>query len=680
MPSPTVVAMNRLWSRATAIAATALLASAIVTAPATAVEDETAAGFETVLRDTNDYREAHGLERLVHDPALSAVAQAWAEQMAADYNATRDISTAFRHNPNMPSQVPSGWQSVGENIAWNMGYPSPYEHLMAQWKASPAHNTNMLTERWTSIGIGTYQDSFGGTWGVQVFGDYGTPSAIPDPGAAVIDLDDISYSGTAACVVLVREPAGSDFFTQCGSRLGNAFVFSDVPPGSYSARVLDAGGGTLYSGWPGGSFTVASDNLNGLPQVGVSVSTYPVACVDGRLQKGGVTWTYGDFGGDTASEIAQSQAGISSVVVTQNGSTITGADDAVEGPVNVTVTMKTGFRMAPAYLAGKTVDIKGNIVTFRENVAASGTPCGPRIFPDGITRLYGGSRYDTAAAVSAEFPSGVPAVFIASGENFPDALSAAAAAAHLNGPLLLTSPSTLPSSVLAEVKRLKPGHIYIAGGTGAVSTSVANALAAVAPVTRFGGADRYSTGLQISKGTFTSSSSVILASGRAFPDALAATGVAGKLDAPVILVDGNQSSVPAAVLTELQRLGTNDVIIAGGAGAISSGIESQLRRSGFTVSRFGGTDRYQTAALLNTAFFTPSETDTYVLANGVNFPDGLAGSALAGRIDAPLYTTMPNCMPKSVKTSITNLGTTKSVVLGGTAVLSNAAAQKTACP
>ncbi len=224
----------------------AALLSAFLSVPAVASQDETSSGFETVLRGTNDYRKLNGVDRLVHDPRMSAVAQAWAERMAADYASSGDLNAAFRHNPNMSTQVPSGWESVGENIAMNGGYSQPYDRLLAQWRLSPGHNANMLNSRWTHIGIGTYQDDTGRTWGVQVFGDYGDPALIPNPVDAAVDLDNLTFSGTAGCVVLVRQPANTEFFRQCGPRPGNAYVFSDVPASSYSFRVLAPGGTVLY--------------------------------------------------------------------------------------------------------------------------------------------------------------------------------------------------------------------------------------------------------------------------------------------------------------------------------------------------------------------------------------------------------------------------------------------------
>lgn len=303
----------------------------------------------------------------------------------------------------------------------------------------------------------------------------------------------------------------------------------------------------------------------------------------------------------------------------------------------------------------------------------------PKSFSSGVTRLAGASRYETAVKVSQQYAPGVPAVYVATGSNFPDALSAASAAAYVGGPLLLTDSTSLPAAVKTEIQRLKPAKIFVVGGTNAVSASVEKTLKAIAPVTRYGEADRYSTGLKIVNGAFKSAETAIIATGRSFPDALAATGVAGKEKAPVILVDGVQSTVTSATLTTLKNLGVKNIVITGGTAVVSSGIESQLKKSGYQVKRYGGADRYATAALINSAYFPEGSTDTMFVATGSNFPDALAGAALAGRMGAPLYITDARCTPASISYSILSLNPSKVAVLGGPTVVSDAAAQNKTC-
>ncbi len=299
-------------------------------------------------------------------------------------------------------------------------------------------------------------------------------------------------------------------------------------------------------------------------------------------------------------------------------------------------------------------------------------------FAVGTTRLAGASRIDTAIAASKHYHPGVSAVFIATSTNFPDALSAAAASALVGGPLLLTDPASLPAAVLTEVKRLEPARIYVVGGAGAVSAKVFNALAAVKRPERLQGSDRYATGLAVVTATFQSATTAFIATGATFPDALAATGAAGASHSPVILVDGNKATVSSATLDLLGNLGVTDVAIAGGTGVVSSSIETQLRTSGRNVIRYGGGDRYSTAAVVNAAFFSPG-TDTAFLATGTAFPDALAGAALAGRLGAPLYITQPACMPDVTRSALAALGNVKTVVMGGTGAVSAASAAGLGC-
>ena len=93
---------------------------------------------------------------------------------------------------------------------------------------------------------------------------------------------------------------------------------------------------------------------------------------------------------------------------------------------------------------------------------------------EGVTRLAGGDRYSTSAAVSTgTFASG-QTVFIATGRNFPDALGGGPVAGIVPGPLLLVPGSSLPASVAAELERLDPDRVVILGGTGVVTEGVLN--------------------------------------------------------------------------------------------------------------------------------------------------------------------------------------------------------------
>ncbi|QEO13855.1 hypothetical protein FLP10_05025 [Agromyces intestinalis] len=297
----------------------------------------------------------------------------------------------------------------------------------------------------------------------------------------------------------------------------------------------------------------------------------------------------------------------------------------------------------------------------------------------GFTRLSGGDRYETAVAIARRYEPGVAVAYVAAGTDFPDALSAAAAAALAGGPLLLTPTGALPARVRAELKRLAPAQIRVVGGPAAVGATVQADLARIAPVKRLGGADRYATGLAVVNAAFRKADHAIIATGRTFPDALAASGAAGARRAPVVLVDGTRSAVDAKVTEALARLGVTSVTIAGGPGAVSAGIQTQLERAGLHVTRYGGADRYETAALITRGFFSAGSADSAFLATGADFPDALAGAALAGKLAAPLNITLRSCAHPAIADAIDQIGAPNRFVLGGAAVVSDAAAANARC-
>ncbi len=109
----------------------------------------------------------------------------------------------------------------------------------------------------------------------------------------------------------------------------------------------------------------------------------------------------------------------------------------------------------------------------------------------------------TAAGSADAAAPGEQVVYVATGENFPDALAAAPAAALGRAPILLVAKDSIPTATADELMRLDPDRIVIVGGTGVISPAVETALGAYAPtVDRIAGADRYQTAAEISKATF----------------------------------------------------------------------------------------------------------------------------------------------------------------------------------
>jgi outer membrane protein assembly factor BamB len=194
----------------------------------------------------------------------------------------------------------------------------------------------------------------------------------------------------------------------------------------------------------------------------------------------------------------------------------------------------------------------------------------------GASRIAGRSRYDTAAALSASaFDAPPPVAYVTTGVGFPDALAGAAAAALRGGPVLLVQRDTIPPETADELQRLKPASIVVLGGTGAVSTTVANQLSSYsAAVTRASGADRYATATALSRVTFPAGAPLVyIATGTDFPDALAGGIAAAAAKAPLLLVPGR--CLPSSVRDELDRLGTTNLVLLGGDRIVSAAVASR---------------------------------------------------------------------------------------------------------
>ncbi|MFB2586720.1 cell wall-binding repeat-containing protein [Herbiconiux liukaitaii] len=302
--------------------------------------------------------------------------------------------------------------------------------------------------------------------------------------------------------------------------------------------------------------------------------------------------------------------------------------------------------------------------------------------PAGPDRVSGADRYEVAVNISKRaYPSGAFTVFVATGANYPDALSAGPAAARLNAPLLLTPSDALPSGVRAEIERLQPVRIVVVGGPNSVSGAVLDQLKSIQPNTeRIDGADRYEVSRSLSEYAFIShTETAYVATGANFPDALSAGAAAATAYGPVLLVNGGASSLDAATIDTLTTLGVKNVVIAGGPNSVSPGVEASLASvSGITsVVRDGGADRFAASANINLRAF-PTAGRAF-LATGLKFPDALAGSAWAGAIGAPLYVVNSSCVPQVTLAAMSAQGVTHVTLLGGPATLTTPVESLTPC-
>ena len=171
-------------------------------------------------------------------------------------------------------------------------------------------------------------------------------------------------------------------------------------------------------------------------------------------------------------------------------------------------------------------------------------------------RIAGADRYDTAVQVARQISPTPGLVLLATGLNFPDALSAGAVAGSFDGPntqpadnavVVLSADNSLPAvtgKYLAglESSATKPVFVGVGG-------SATNALASAGLPDSFGvvGKDRYETAVLMAKSLFPGAYTYGVATGGNWPDALAGSAMLGVVGAPLLLT--NPTTVNPTVLS-----------------------------------------------------------------------------------------------------------------------------------
>lgn len=195
-----------------------------------------------------------------------------------------------------------------------------------------------------------------------------------------------------------------------------------------------------------------------------------------------------------------------------------------------------------------------------------------------IARAAGPNRFATAAdlAVGA-FDGGAETVYVASGMDFPDALTAAAAAGHNHGPVLLTLRDQLPDVTAKALRDLQPKRVVVVGGGGVVNAQVAGKIQQLtgAQLERRGGADRFETAKLVATNEFIAGSNrIVVANAYNYPDALVGAAVAGMHHSPVLLTAADRLTPPA--IEALRELKPINVTVAGGSAVVSEAVRQQI--------------------------------------------------------------------------------------------------------
>jgi putative cell wall-binding protein len=196
-----------------------------------------------------------------------------------------------------------------------------------------------------------------------------------------------------------------------------------------------------------------------------------------------------------------------------------------------------------------------------------------------ISRLAGPDRYATATAIAGAVAPAPDRILVATGNNFPDALAAGAAAASTgNTVVLLSDDRVLPGSTAAYLA----AHVGPATQLVGIGDQGVAALRTKFPAGRVqaaAGPDRFATAAAVAQTFFTAGNAprtVGLATGYNWPDALAGGALVGANGGPLLLADTSAIPGPEADYVRTEAAAINEVVVNGGAGVVPANAAASL--------------------------------------------------------------------------------------------------------
>ncbi|WP_370328462.1 cell wall-binding repeat-containing protein [Euzebya sp.] len=281
--------------------------------------------------------------------------------------------------------------------------------------------------------------------------------------------------------------------------------------------------------------------------------------------------------------------------------------------------------------------------------------------PASVTRLAGDTRLATAIAISrASTPDGgAGGVVLARADEFADALAGTPLAVAVDGPLLLTPSDALAADVAAEIQRVLPpgGRVDVLGGSAAIDEAVVQQVADLGyDVQRRAGADRVTTAIAVAE-ALGDPSTLLITTGFAFPDALAAGTAAAVTGDGAVLLTGDGTPHPA--VTEYLAANPDATAYAVGGPAATAHPEA---------TPVVGASREETSVAVARTFF--DQPGAVGIARSDAFADALAGGAHLASLGAPLLLTPTGTLAPAVGDYLCTTGSLDAaVLLGGEAAV-----------
>ncbi|MEK5444542.1 cell wall-binding repeat-containing protein [Fredinandcohnia sp. FSL W7-1320] len=189
-----------------------------------------------------------------------------------------------------------------------------------------------------------------------------------------------------------------------------------------------------------------------------------------------------------------------------------------------------------------------------------------------IERIGGKNRYEVSYHIAQRLGNTSTAI-VADGRNFPDALAIAPYAAKNGYPILLAKGNNLPDETMLALKEKQIQNTIVVGGDASVGNVVYNQLPSPQ---RISGKDRYEVAANVIRDLDLNPSSVYIATGTTFADALTGSVLAAKENASLVLT--RQDKLPDSSLSILSERKMTKHKILGGTGSVGYSVVDQLRK------------------------------------------------------------------------------------------------------
>jgi putative cell wall-binding protein len=230
---------------------------------------------------------------------------------------------------------------------------------------------------------------------------------------------------------------------------------------------------------------------------------------------------------------------------------------------------------------------------------------------------------------------------------------------------------------LGLVTGVAPGTTTIYATANGVTTTCALTVlpTGTGALSRNGGESRLETAAIASAAAFPDPDevdAVIVAYAYDYPDALAASTLAGCIDGPILLSE--TGDISAVTLDEISRLSPSTIYIVGETGVMSAKAKTTLEGLSFqpTVVRLGGADRYETARLIvDESVRLGARTDEMYLVTGENFADALAVSSFAVSQKIPILLTATASLSAQTAAYLTGTNPANIFIIGGPGAISD---------